>query len=301
MNGELIAGTVGLGPAVLNKRVIVPQGAYVPPAQQTVSQTATRIQREQALPSNQPALHPKIDLYRVKGKNNNSYSSFTWVGPDLSGANLKCGCFGGGCEVFNAGGPNLPASTDFWVSKETTSVWVFCQSHGWKEFTLNRLYRVDNTPVTGWVQSDRIQSLNGLFPSGTAGLPEGFGENMTVESGLGALTTMKRMGMGAPAPTKVEDRGSYWIITYDNGTFDNVPKDLTAIALAAETAHAAGQTDLEAKYTMWVTNMKAGNPPVVVGGFFSNAFAQHPVIATTVAVSGAAILIGGIWYLVKHR
>lgn len=64
--------------------------------------------------------------------------------------------------------------------------------------------------------------------------------------------------------TKLEDRGSNWSITYDDGGYDTVPKDPNVIDTAAAQADLVGQKELAAKFRMWAENIRQKGVPVIV-------------------------------------
>lgn len=86
-------------------------------------------------------------------------------------------------------------------------------------------------------------------------------------------------------PIGLEDRGAYWIVSYDDGGFDNVPKDPNVIDTAAVNADAIGQKETAAKLRMWAQNIRQTGKPVVISSGFG-----------TIALLVAAIFGGG-WLL----
>jgi hypothetical protein len=88
-------------------------------------------------------------------------------------------------------------------------------------------------------------------------------------------------------PIKLEDRGSNWSITYDDGGFDTVPKDPNVIDTAAAAADMQGQKELAAKFRMWAQNIRTKGVPVII----------TPVVLPLILITGAALL--GVWAINK--
>lgn len=83
--------------------------------------------------------------------------------------------------------------------------------------------------------------------------------------------------------TGLQDRGDYWLVTYEDGTSDNVPKDLTKLVQALQTANARGDAELAAKYQGWIVNMKATGKPV-----------ETPTNWPAVLLIGGLVVGGGV-------
>ena len=66
----------------------------------------------------------------------------------------------------------------------------------------------------------------------------------------------------APSVTGIEDHGTYWIVTYDDGGYDNVPKDPAILDTAAANASAIGQTALGAKLAAFAAHIRKDGKPV---------------------------------------
>jgi hypothetical protein len=85
--------------------------------------------------------------------------------------------------------------------------------------------------------------------------------------------------------TKLEDRGSNWSISYDDGGYDTVPKDPNAIDTAAAYADSTGQKELAAKFRMWAQNIRTKGVPVIVP-----MSTEKGILLVGVMVVGAFIL-----------
>ena len=90
--------------------------------------------------------------------------------------------------------------------------------------------------------------------------------------------------------TGLQDRGTYWIITYDDGGYDNIPKDLTKLAQALAQATERGQTAIAEKFRTWIENIKATGKPV---GPPSMSTGEIALIAG--GVVGAGLLVWWLW------
>ena len=90
--------------------------------------------------------------------------------------------------------------------------------------------------------------------------------------------------IGSPTVTKLEDRGSNWSISYEDGSYDTVPKDPNVIDTAATVADTNGQKELAAKFRMWAQNIRTRGVPVIV-----------PSSVAPLLVLGGIALVATLW------
>lgn len=81
--------------------------------------------------------------------------------------------------------------------------------------------------------------------------------------------------------TSLEDRGTNWIIHYDDNGYDTVPKDPNVLDTAAVSVEANGQKELAAKFRMWAQNIRTKGVPVIV-----------PSSTTSLLILGGIALVG---------
>lgn len=88
--------------------------------------------------------------------------------------------------------------------------------------------------------------------------------------------------------TGLEDRGNMWRILFDDGGYDEIPKDINKLIDGLVAAQKAGQTKVAAEIQDYINNIKAYGQPV------------PPTVAKPAAnwmpwaVAGGLVVISGV-------
>jgi hypothetical protein len=90
--------------------------------------------------------------------------------------------------------------------------------------------------------------------------------------------------------TSLEDHGSFWIIRYDDGGYDQLPKDPSQLDAQAASLATSNPT-LAAKFAMWANNIRSFGAPIQLG------WSTAKVVATAAGILGGAAFLA--WLLAK--